>query len=352
MNIFVDTSILYPNPFWKGNYYGRILEVAGNNRAKIFISRIVLKELRHNFEKNLNKELYDLKKTNSSLKNNLRRFEPFELPKKEECLADFDSYYKVMEEYNGVKILECPNDFLEPVLERAIKRIKPFTEKKTELKDALIWLTYSNYVNQNDLDDCIFLTKNCTDFCDLKKLKQNIFELHDDLKKDCDKFQIFTSIQAFYQANSEYLDKPEKELEQWIERINFDNDYVFDLLWDNEGDSITNEISNLVDRIDPESLFDDGHLITMGGYLEIGDIVWLECNDVEIEVVSDYAIISGILIVHADIQGFSYNSVRDQGDEKYPYAGERNIEIKIYFNFTIEKEGTPENFEITDLITE
>ncbi|UPS92090.1 PIN domain-containing protein [Bizionia sp. M204] len=352
MNIFIDTSILYPNPFWKGNYYSRILDVAINGRAKIYLSRVVIKELRHNFEKNLTKELFELKKTNSSLKNNLRYFKPFELPDKEKCLTDFDRFYEEMAKYNRITVLEYENDLLEPILERAIKREKPFSEKKTELKDALIWLTYSNYVNENKLENCFLLTKNCTDFCDLKKLKNNIFELHDELKKDCDKFQIFNSFQTFNQANSEYLDKPEKEFKEWIEQIDFSDKYVFDLLWENEGDSITDKIYNLTDRIDPDSLFEEGYLISMGGYLDIGDIEWYDCSDVEVEIVSDYAIVSGTLNVNAEIQGYSYNSVRDKGDEKFPFVGERNIEIKIFFNFTIEKEGTPENFEITDVITE
>lgn len=352
MNIFIDTSILYPNPFWKGNYYSRILEVASNGRAQIFVSRVVIKELRHNFEKNLTKQLFELKKTNSSLKNSLRRFKPFELPNKEDCLKDFDNFYAEMEKYKRITILECENELLEPILERAIKRDKPFSEKKTELKDALIWLTYSNFVNKNKLEDCFLLTKNCTDFCDLKKIKSNIYELHDDLKKDCDKFKIYISFQSFNQANSEYLDKPEKEFKEWIEKIDFSDKYVFDLLWENEGDIITDKIYNLTDRIDPNNLFEEGSQISMGGYLDIGDVEWYECNDVEVEVVSDYAIVSGTLSVNAEIQGFSYNSVRDAGDEKFPFVGERNIEIQLYFNFTIEKDGTPENFEITDIITE
>ena len=351
MNIFIDTSILFSDPFWKENFSSQLLDVARDKRINIYLSEVVLRELRHNFEKNLDKDLFDLRKLNSSLRKNLRRFKQIEQPQKDECLKDFDTYYNDLVKYSNVKILKCDDKYLQPILDRAIKREKPFTEKKTELKDALIWLTYSEFANNNDLNDCFLLTANCTDFCDQELLKQKIFELHSDLKKDCDKFKIFTNIKDFYKSNSEWLDKPKVEFKQWIESQNIDESYVFDLLWEHEGDSISSEIQSHIENIEPHELFEDSHLIQMGGYIDIGEVEWYECKDIEIEIVSDYAIISGVVIVYTDIQGYGYNSVRDSGDEKFPFVGEKSIELDMNFNFTISKEGKPENFEITDIET-
>jgi predicted nucleic acid-binding protein len=351
MNIFIDTSILFSDPFWKEIFSSQLIDIVRDKRINIYLSEVVLRELRHNFEKNLDKDLFDLRKLNNSLKKNLRRFRTIELPQKEKCLQDFDSYYEEFVKYSNVKILKCEDKYLQPILDRAIKREKPFTETKTELKDALIWLTYSEFANNNDLKDCFLLTANCTDFCDPELLKQKKFELHSDLKKDCDKFKIFTNIKEIYKSNSDYLDKPKVEFKQWIESENIDNSYVFNLLWEYEGDSISSEIQSHIENIEFHDLFEDSHLIQLGGYIDTGNIEWNECKDIEIEIVSDYAIISGVVVVYAEIQGFGYNSVRDPGDEKYPFVGEKSIELDMIFNFTINKEGKPENFEITDIET-
>ncbi|MEQ6120580.1 PIN domain-containing protein [Reichenbachiella sp. MALMAid0571] len=256
MNIFIDTSILYPNPFWIGNFNQRLLQVVRNKRVNLIISEVVLLELRYNFEKKLDTNLIELKKINTSLRNNLRRFSDYILPDKTASLRDFDEFYDNLQRLQNVRILKCNNELLQPVLAKAIKREKPFTEKKTELKDALIWLTYSNFANKHGLKKCFFLTNNVNDFCDQEKLKKGEFELHSELKNDCDRFIIFTNIKNFYQANSSYLDKPQRELEKWIEGIDFNDQYVFSLLWDHEGISISDKANYLSDKIDPRSLSD------------------------------------------------------------------------------------------------
>lgn len=351
MNIFIDTSILYPDPFWKDNFASRLLKVAEDKRITIYISEVVQKELRHNFEKNLDKQLFELRKVNSSLRKNLRRFKQFELPDKEKCLQDFDEYYDSRVKYSNIKILPCKDEFLQIVLERSINRQKPFTEKKTELKDALIWLTYSEYANNNNLEDCHLLTANSNDFCDLELIKQKKVALHPDLKADCDKFSVWLSIKDFYKGNTDWLDSPILEFKHWIDSQDIDDKYVFDLLWQYEGDSISSEIQSHIDKLDPNHLFEDGYMITMGGYLDSGDIDWYECKEVEIEIVGDYAIISGILVVNTILQAYGYNSVRDPGDEKYPFVGEQDLELELCFNFLIDKGGKPDNFEVTDIET-
>jgi len=351
MNIFIDTSVLFSDPFWKENFSSQLMNIARDGRVKIYLSEVVLKELRHNFEKNLDKDLFDLRRINSSLKKNLRKFKQIEIIDKIDCLADFDRFYEDLQKYKNIQVLKCKDEFLQTVLTRAIKREKPFTEKKTELKDTLIWLTYSDFVNEHQLENCILLTANCNDFCDLDLLKQKKFELHPDLKKDCDNFSVYVTIKDFYKAHSVWLDKPKIEFKQWIDQENIDEKYVFDLLWEHEGESISSDIHSHIVRIEPYQLFEDSHLVLMGGYLDSGDIEWYECKDIEIEIVSDYAIISGVMVIYTEIQGYGYNSDRDPGDEKYPYVGEKSVELDMIFNFTLNKEGKPENFEITDIET-
>ena len=346
MNIFIDTSIIYSDPFWKRNFSSQLLDVSSQDRVKIFLSEVVLKELRHNFEKSLDKEIFDLRGSNSNLRKLLRRFKPFDLPDKEQCISDFDKFYEDIQTYKNVEILPCKEEFLHRVLDMSINRKKPFTEKKTELKDALIWLTYSNYVKQNNLQECFFLTENSTDFCNIEKLKNKEYELHPDLLKECDRFNIFLSIKDFYTANSSFLDGPKNDLQEWIESENIDDDYVFDLIIYHKEEKIRTEVSDCLGRIDPTTIFDDGEFVVMGGYLDIGEIEWYKCTDTGYQILDDCALISGILLVSVGIEAHGYNSDIYSDQEQYPFIGNTTIDVNVTFTFTLKKDRKPENFEI------
>ena len=68
MNIFLDTSVIYSDPFWKENFSSQLLEVSADKRVNIFISEVVLKELQHNFEKILIKNSLILENQTQILK--------------------------------------------------------------------------------------------------------------------------------------------------------------------------------------------------------------------------------------------------------------------------------------------
>jgi predicted nucleic acid-binding protein len=53
MNIFIDTSVVYTDPFWKRNFATQILDAAKDNRITVFIADLVIKELRHNLKRKL-----------------------------------------------------------------------------------------------------------------------------------------------------------------------------------------------------------------------------------------------------------------------------------------------------------
>ena len=76
----------------------------------------------------------------------------------------FDAFYYDLEDNENFIILDYKNDYLQDIVNRAIYRIKPFTEEKSELKDAIIWKTYSEFVESNNTLDCILLTNNTSDF--------------------------------------------------------------------------------------------------------------------------------------------------------------------------------------------
>jgi hypothetical protein len=56
MNIFLDTSILYKDPYWRGNFYGELLEVVKEKEVNLFVSSVVIKEIERNYGKIVDEE--------------------------------------------------------------------------------------------------------------------------------------------------------------------------------------------------------------------------------------------------------------------------------------------------------
>ena len=113
--------------------------------------------------------------------------------------------------------IEVNNDILPQVIDRAIKRKKPFSENKDEFRDCVIWLTYANKVETDNLDKCIFITANVSDFCDKKG------KLHKDLLQDTKKFRFHSNAYQFIEHESEFIDSLENEIIDKFKQIKVAN---------------------------------------------------------------------------------------------------------------------------------
>ncbi|MBD3639181.1 MAG: DUF4935 domain-containing protein, partial [Crocinitomicaceae bacterium] len=170
MNIFVDTSVLYKDPFWKRNFSTELLETVTNREIGLFVSEIVLKELEHNYKKILNTELSQIQNIQEKLTQYQIKTDS-ELPKIDitKSIKGLQYFYQKLEYDGTLTVLKNSDNLMAELVDRAIERKKPFTENKTELKDALIWFAYYKHAESNNLKDCVFLTNNITDFCDIEK---------------------------------------------------------------------------------------------------------------------------------------------------------------------------------------
>ena len=345
MDIFIDTSVIYTDPFWKRNFPGQLLQAAVNGRATVYISDVVLRELRHNFEKQLDKEFSTINSANRNIKKLSRRHQEILTPTKEKYLEEFDQYY--VEFFKNKKIIKLPTDgsMFNDILDRAIERKKPFTDNRSEFKDAVIWTTYFKYAKENGLQNCHLVSNNKKDFTD------NDGKLHPELKSDYDKFEVHITIDDFYKSNKDTIDKPLIEFQSWIEKQSINTKTVFDLLLSNETDKVYDEVRRKFENADPSSFVNDREVGgVFGGYVDVDEAEWYECDDIEIDVIEDYAIISGKLTLNVTLELYSYNSTRDPGDEKFPFYGNAESEVTVYFNFIFDKDKTPKSFEVVDVV--
>ncbi|MFW6282372.1 MAG: PIN domain-containing protein [bacterium] len=343
MHIFIDTSVIYSEPFWKGNFPRQLLESAKQEFVNIYISEVVLKELRNNLLKQLEQEFEKVEKVNLKIKRITLNYKEFKIPDKNELLSTFDRYYESLFENENIVKLVTDNSILDEIIQRALDYKKPFTDNKSEFKDAVIWTTYYKYALSNELKNCFFLTNNQKDFEDNKG------NLHPDLQNDYNEFCVYNSISILYKEIQDRLEKPKIEFKEWINSQKIDEEYVFNLLINMHGFIVNSKAVSIFDGVVPSDIIEKGQSgFFIEGYIKVKDIDWQKCEDIDINIVSDYAIISGVLTLILTFEIFEYESFNSFGDNKYNYLGTSYRDLKLYFDFILDKDEIPKRFEITN----
>lgn len=201
MIVFIDTNIFYNNWYLNNANFKYLFNYLENTGSKLFLSEIVCSEVDNKF----NIELDSLKKHFSD-----------GLKKSKSILNEVPNYNlnKLDVDYSIKKVLsELQNDFKieyvsyenidnSKIVERAIKRIKPFQDQDKGYRDTLIWLSLLDYLKTENIDNEIsFINNNSKDF--LNKEKSN---LHPDLIKDIDQFSLKNKFNT-YCSIKDFIDK-------------------------------------------------------------------------------------------------------------------------------------------------
>ena len=200
LNVFLDSNIIYNDPFMESGINKRLLNKIKQVNGKIYITDIVYKEVINNYVvklKDLNLELEKLKRkldtTNINIAINLIDVENEEKKLK----LRLDNLIKD----NSLNLLSTDNNLLDEVVYRAIKRIKPFSNNKEEFRDCLIWLTYAKKVESEIMENCFFITNNVNDFFSNDKIN-----LHPDLINDTKRFRIYKGLIDFFINEQDLFD--------------------------------------------------------------------------------------------------------------------------------------------------
>ncbi|MEH7514306.1 PIN domain-containing protein [Gottfriedia acidiceleris] len=309
MHIFLDTTVTFKDPFFKKNYNRNLLKLAREFKdINFYMSEVVYKETKRHFINNVKESFEMLHKTKNKL-NNFRQgfFEKnIDTSKEidnevEKLLNDFEKFYIDLQNEKILNILPCPNEILPTLIERAVNRIKPFKEHKSEFRDAATWLTYASYLEQNKLTDCYFITENVADFFDDEK--KNI---HPELLNDTKEFKPFLTLMKLTQDDQkvkQYLEEKqqkEQEIQKWIEENNVDENLVKKFFDPSSLNGLFNEVYNLCDDFNLEKLnigsqFTDAEPELIG--IDITDI-----QDFFTEIISEEIIVSGEFLITASCQ--------------------------------------------------
>lgn len=342
MNIFLDTSILYSDPFLKGSYSSQLLDFSKDKQIQIYISRIVLKEIERNYSKILTEENNKIKDLNDKMIQYNIHGTSLTKINIDESVNLLKEFYENLNKQKIVIILEYTNDMFPEIIERAVYRKKPFKENKTELKDAIIWLSYSNYAEVNHLENCFLLTKNKSDFCDPDEIEKDLFRIHQDLESDSNKFKVYTSVNEILKKINLQI-KHESELElKWHEYFTEKN--IFDLIEKDYFREVIFSINKKLESYDLNKIFNYGHIIE--GYCFVSDTELMVLREFEVQAFKTKCIVSGMLEVFCTIEGNQYNPVHDSWEEKYSYIGDEEMYIEVQFSFESDENLKTNNFYI------
>lgn len=245
MIVYIDSNIMFKDPYLNSNKMTSILDVIRATKGKLIIPSVVKEEALNNLVKKNNEH-------RNNLENNIRLFSSTMLDKSSlDSLTipdiseeDFKKSYLLrldnLINSGLIKIADHKSmdqeKLVDDLLHRALYSIKPFKEGKEEFKDAMIWNTIIHDIKNNEYKNCIFITANVKDFYSIDKVS-----LHQDLINDIPKG---VSIKS-YKSLDELVLTDEVQAELEAIKLSSEVDKTFD---DNLG--------KIFNKIDKEYLYE------------------------------------------------------------------------------------------------
>ncbi len=200
MIIFLDTNIFFNNWHVTNANFKLLFNFVSNTGSKLLISEIVNDEINNKWNQ-ITAETY------SSLIAHAEKYQKLFDKKFHITIPDLNG-----KEYSFKEIITAKCEHVifynydkianSVLVERAIKRVKPFQEQDKGFRDTLIWLSFLEYIRTNNSnEEIIFINNNSSDFYNSKKdgLKE---ELLQDLKEYNieNKFSVFKDLYSFVKS--------------------------------------------------------------------------------------------------------------------------------------------------------
>ncbi|WP_027086598.1 PIN domain-containing protein [Cohnella panacarvi] len=328
INLFLDTTLLFSDPFFKKTYNRQLLKFADVYGTPLILSKVVFEEARNKFLLNVQKRMGDLEKSLQALKD----YYPDDLSteKLQVSSADFenqfDTFFNKLIDRKLIQVVDYDNALLPELVRRSINRIKPFTDNKQEFRDAITWLTYTKKAKDENHEYCYFITHNKNDFLDSNG------DLHPHLREDSDKFKVYSSSRELF--DKDIILKPlitTVELVQWLEDNPITQKQLYALLELNF-DTIYEDASDYVIREGNDVVSEDDAYCQPYG-LSIQHIKYFK-----VDIINDEIIITGQFNVSVDVEVYIYNGFRDRDDDHYIHTGSSEVILDIQFSTSYDKD--------------
>lgn len=195
MIVFIDTNILFNNWHLNNANFQFLFNYLENTNSILAISELVCQEIDNKFYielENLKKGFDSNLKKGNSLLNKEISFDNNSL----------ETTYRLKDIVNlkteNVEFYDYSTISNSLLVDRALKKVKPFKDEDKGFRDSLIWLSFLSYIKKKGNHKIAFINNNSSDF--LNSEKTDLSEsLRNDLKLQGIKneFKIYDSIRNF-----------------------------------------------------------------------------------------------------------------------------------------------------------
>lgn len=376
MNIFLDTNVFYNDPFLEKGKKKILLLLANHKDVKIFISKVVYAELLRQHTNFLEKEVKNLKDALSNLS-------PFLNGHREKVILDinlgdliqeFHNTFETFQSEEQIEIINYDSNVLEQIVEIDMYKKPPFIKRveitnkkdekvsyyKKEIRDAIIWYSYKEYIEKNSLKDCYFISNNTTDFGETGSKngsKDEPYLLHPAINKNSN-LTAYRTVNSFFTHRDKQIKELFKDkglharilsvelLEKVVEELS--GGIAEELIHKFFAEEILSETNRILSEYQPNEIHQD---YFMDGYVDpsmYGVISDIRFN--EVDVYGDSITVTVEVDVEMEVDIYLYNPVYDNRDEKFQNYSTDTMKVTESIEFILpmdsEKILDIENFSL------
>lgn len=379
MNIFLDTNVFFNDPFLAKGKKKILLMLANHKDVKLFISKTVYAELLRQHTNFLEKEVKNAREA-------LVNLSPFLNEKREKfiidlnlanLIKDFHDTFETFQSEEQVEIIDYDSDVLEHIVEIDMYKKLPFikleeitnekgekvTFNKKEIRDAIIWYSYQEYIKKRGLVDCYFISNNIKEFGAIgskNSPKNEPYPLHPEINGN-NNLIAYRTVHSFFT----HKDKQIKELfkdkdlhakilsEELFEKVadELNDGIAEDLIHKFFTEEILSETNRILSEKQPDEIHKD---YFMDGYIDPLDGNISEIRFTEVDVYGDSIAVTVDADVEMEVDIYLYNPVYDNRDEKFQNYATDTMKVteRIVFILPMDSEKVLDigNFSLREYI--
>lgn len=290
MDIILDSNIITADFLMRYDRFEILFDYVRRTQSKLILTRIVIDELKANYERELSKRIAAFSKAQGVLRSAL--LNPYEAAPHIDAQAETERYLAWAKQRLGVvdaEIVDYRPGYLEDVIHRAIQRIRPCSDKGEEIRDAVLWNMVLDQAEARLDKQITFVSANTAQFA-----APNTQELHPQLQDELAArgltVQYYTSLEAFAKEHATRIDFITTE---WLAE-HLDLDMVLDRAFE----QIERFVEYRLERRLDHGEFYTGELRISGGGLELGEHFVYAMSDESLKV---EAITSGTLALRCEV---------------------------------------------------
>jgi hypothetical protein len=161
VNVLIDTNIYFSDFYRKGPEFRGLMHMLKISGSTLLIPRVVEKEVIKKFTEQAKIDMSKIKRTAGKYPEAVK----IKMSAKK-IIEDFEKTWNGINKYNGeIRIIEHESIKLDKIVDRAISERAPFGKKDKGFRDAVIWESAIDYLeNCSNKDPLVIITKNTDDF--------------------------------------------------------------------------------------------------------------------------------------------------------------------------------------------